>query len=119
MPDCKSLVATLGLTSLLALLACVLVSPIRTSGFASSRPNYLRRIFALPGGEPTTRLSPVMAINAVLDVNALRSENDEQDRADALDEPRIALLIPCSLPRVPDLQFIPPRSSLSLYPLRC
>ena len=74
MPDRKSLVSTLWLTSSLALLASVLVAPIRTSGFVSvsSRPDCLRRNFALAPGQPTTRLSAAMATDAVLQVNALR-----------------------------------------------
>ncbi|MBV8265463.1 MAG: hypothetical protein JO252_03870 [Planctomycetaceae bacterium] len=121
MPDRKSLVSTLWLTSSLALLASVLVAPIRTSGFitVSSRPDCLRRNVAPPPGQSTTRLSAAMATDAVLQVNALPSENEEQDRADALDEPRVSFLIPCSFREVPDRQLIAPRSILSLYPLRC
>ena len=119
MPDRKSLVFTLCLTSSLALLASVLVAPIRTSGFVSSRPDSLRRNFILPPGQLTPRLSAAMATDAVLEVNALPSENEEQDRADALDEPRVSFLIPCSFRKVPDRQLIAPRSILSLYPLRC
>jgi hypothetical protein len=123
MPDRKSLVSTLWLTSSLALLAWVPVAPIRTSGFVtvSSRPDCLRRHFALPPGQPTTRLRAAMATDAVLQVNALASlnEEEEQDRAVALDEPRVPFLIPCSYRKVPDRQLIAPRSILSLYPLRC
>lgn len=121
MPDRKSLVSTLWLTSSLALLASVLVAPIRTSGFitVSSRPDCLRRNVAPPPGQSTTRLSAAMATDVVLQVNALPSENEEQDWADALDEPRVSFLIPCSFREVPDRQLIAPRSILSLYPLRC
>jgi hypothetical protein len=121
MPDRKSLVCTPWLTSLLALLASVLVAPIRTSGFVSvsSRPDCLRRNFALSPVQPTTRLSAATATDAVLQVNALPSENEEQDWADPLDEPRVSILIPCSFRKVPDRQMIAPRSILSLYPLRC
>jgi len=120
MPDLKSLVSTLWLTSSLALLASVLVVvPIRTSGFVSSRPDCLRRNFALTPVQPTTRLGAAMATDAVLEVNALPSENEEQDRANPLDEPRVSFLMPCSFPKVPDRQLIAPRSILSLYPLRC
>jgi len=133
----KSLVSTLWLTSSLALLALVLVAPILTLGFVtvSSRPDCLRRNFALPPGQPTTRLRArnfalppgqpatrlraAMATDVVLQVNALASEIEEQDRADALDEPGISFLIPCSLRKVPDRQSIAPRSVPSLYPLRC
>ena len=121
MPDRKSLVSTLWLTSSLALLASVLVAPIRTSGFVtvSSRPDCLRRNFALTTGQPTTRISAAMATDAVLQVKALPSENEDQDRADALDERRVSFLIPSSFRKVPDRQLIAPRSILSLYPLRC
>jgi hypothetical protein len=121
MPDRKSLVSTLCLTSSLALLASVLVAPIRTSGFVSvsSWPDCLRRIFALPPGQPATRLSAVMATDAVLRVNALPPASEEQEQSDALDEPRVSFLIPCSFRKVPDRQLIAPRSILSLYPLRC
>ncbi len=121
MPDRKSLVCTLWLTSSLALLASVLVAPIRTSGFVSawSRPACLPSSFALPPGQPTTRLSAAVATDAVLQVNALPSENEEQDRVDPLDGPRVSFLIPCSFSKVPDRQLIGPRSILSLYPLRC
>ena len=60
-----------------------------------------------------------MATDAVLQVDALPSENEEQDRADALDGPRVSFLIPYSFRKVSDRQFIAPRSILSLYPLRC
>ena len=121
MPDRKSLVSALWLTSSLALLASVLITPIQTSGFVtvSSRPDCLRSNFALPPGQPTTRLSATMAADAVLQVNALRSENEEQDWTDPLDDPRVSFLIPCSFRKVPDRQLIAPRSILSLFPLRC
>jgi hypothetical protein len=121
MPDRKSLVSTLWLASSLALLASVLLAPMRTSAFVavSSRPDCLPRNFALPTGQPTTRLRAAMAANAVLELNAIPSENEEQDPADALDGPRISLLIPSSFRKVPDRQLIAPRSILSLYPLRC
>ena len=121
MPDRKSLVSTLWLTSSLALLALVLVPPIRISGFVtvSSRPECLLRDFVLSPGQPTTRLSAAIATDAILEVDALPSESEEQDRADALDEPRVSFLIPCSFRKVPDRQLTAPRSILSLYPLRC
>ena len=120
MPDRKSLVCTLWLTSSLSLLASVLAAPIQTSGFAavSSRADCVRCDFALPSGQPTT-LSAGMATDAVLKVSALPSENEEQDRVDPLDGPRVSFLIPCSFSKVPDRQLIGPRSILSLYPLRC
>jgi hypothetical protein len=121
MPDRKRLISTLWLTSSLALLASVLVAPIRTSEFVtvSSRPDCLRRDFALPPGQPMTRLSAAMATDAVREVDALPSENEEQERADALEEPRVSFRIPCSFRKVSDRQLIAPRSILSHYPLRC
>jgi hypothetical protein len=121
MPDCKSLVSTFWFPSYLALLALLLFAPIRTSGFVaiSSPPDGLRRNIALPPGQPTTRLSAAMATDAVLQVKALPSENKEQEWADALDEPRVSFLIPCSPRKLPDRMLIVPRSILSLYPLRC
>jgi hypothetical protein len=121
MPDRKSLVSMLWLTSSLALLAAGQITPIQTPGFitVSSRADCLRCNLALPLGQPTTRLSAAMATDAVLPMKALASENEEQDRADPRDEPRVSFLIPCSIRKVADGQLIPPRSILSLYPLRC
>jgi hypothetical protein len=121
MPDRKSLVSTLWLTSSLALLASVLVAPIGASGFVSISfpPDCLRRDSALLPGQSTTRLSAAMDTDAVLQVNALPSENEEQDRADPLDEPRASFLSPCSFRKVPDHPVIAPRSIVTLYPLRC
>ena len=121
MPDRKSLVSTLWLLSSLVLLASVLVAPTRKSGFVtvSSRPDCQRATFARPQAEPSTHLRAGMADDAVPQVNALPSEDEEQDRADALNEPRVSFLIPCSFRKVPDRQLIAPRSILSHYPLRC
>jgi hypothetical protein len=120
MTDRKSFVCTLWLICSVAVLAAVLVAPIRTLGFVSvsSRPNF-RRNFSLSPRQPTTRLSAAMATEAVLHVSALPSANEEQERADPLDEPRVSVLIPCSFHKVPDRQLTAPRSILSLYPLRC
>ncbi len=121
MLDRKSLVSALWLTSLLMLLAAVFAAPIRASGSVtvSSRPSSLLRNLARPLCQPTTQLSAATATDAVPEVNALPSENEELNGADALDGPRVFLLIPCSFRRVPDRQFIDARSILSHYPLRC
>lgn len=121
MPDRKSLVATFWLASSLAILASVPVAPVQTQGFVTltSQPNCLRRNFALPPDQPTTSFSASMATDAVLHMKALPPEDEEQDRVDALDEPRVSFLIPCSFRKVLDRQLIAPRSILSLYPLRC
>lgn len=121
MPDRKSLVSTLWLTSSLALLASVLVATIRTSEFnnASSRPDGLRRDFALPPVQATIRLGAAMGTDALQQVNALSFEIEEQDQVDAPGESRITFLVPSSLPKVPDRQSIAPRPIRSHYPLRC
>jgi hypothetical protein len=121
MPDRKSLVSTLWLITSLALLASVLAAPVRTSGFVtvSSLPDCLCPNFALSPGQSTTHVSAAVAAAALLEGNVFPSENEEQDRADALDEPRVSFLIRCSFRKDPDRQLIAPRSILSLYPLRC
>jgi hypothetical protein len=120
MPDCRSLVTAFRLASSLALVVSVLIAPIRSPRpvAVASRSECLRGDFALPPGQPTARLSGVRDDDAVAEVNALPSENEEQG-ADALDEPRVSFLIPWSFRKVPDRQLIAPRSILSLYPLRC
>jgi hypothetical protein len=121
MSDRKSFVSTLWLASFLALLASVLDAPLWTPGFVTvaSRPGCLCRSSALPPDRPTTRLNTAMATDAVLQVKALPSENEEQDGDDVLHEPRISFLIPCSFRKVPNRQLTAPRSILSLSPLRC
>ena len=58
-----------------------------------------------------------MATDAVLQMNALPSENEEQDRADALGEPEVSFQIPCSFGKVPDRQVDrPPIDPLPLPP---
>ena len=121
MSDRKSLVSAFWLSSALAFLVPVLVAPGRTLGFApvSPRAESLRPDFVIFPGQSTTGIDAVPAIDEVLQVSALASENEEQDRVDALDEPRVSFLLPCSLPKAPDRQSIAPRPILSLYPLRC
>jgi hypothetical protein len=121
MPDRKSLVTTLWLTSSLVLLASLLIAPIRTSGFVniSSRLDSLRRNLAPHPGQPTASFGAVKATDTVLEVDALPSENEEQDRADTLEPPRVSFLIPWTFRKLPDRQSIASRSILSLYHLRC
>ncbi len=121
MPDRNSLVPKLWLLCSLALLASVLLAPMRTAGFVggSARPDGVLRNLVLPPGPPATYLNAATTKETVVQVNALPSENEEQDRADALDEPRVSFLLPCSFRKVPDRQLIVPRSILSHYPLRC
>ena len=121
MPNRKGLISALWLTSALALLASVLVAPIRTAGFVtvSSRPDCLRRNFALPPGQQTTRLASSTAADAVPLVKALPSEEEEQERADAPDEARVSRFLPASFRKVADRRSAAPRPVLSLYPLRC
>ena len=121
MPDRKSLVSMLWFATSLALMASVMAEPVWMSGLvtASSRHDNLNRHFALPSGQPTTCLSAARTTNDVLQVNALPSENEEQDRPDAPDGSRASCLIPCSFRKIPDRPLIAPRSILALYPLRC
>jgi hypothetical protein len=121
MSDRRSLVSTFWFTSSLALLVSVLIAPIRLSGFVtvSSGPDCLYNNFTLSPGQPTTCLSAAMATDAVRKMKALPSENEEEEGADALDEPRVSFLSLCSSRKAPDHQLIAPRSILSLYPLRC
>jgi len=117
MSDRKSLVFTLWLTSSLVLLASVLVAPVRTSELATDAS---RLDCFCPDFVPVPfQLSTPRAIDEVRLVKALASENEEQDRDDALHESRVSFLIPWSFHKVPDRQLIAPPSILSLYPLRC
>jgi hypothetical protein len=122
MPYRKSLVSTLWLTSLLALLAFVLVAPTRPCGFVSvsTRSDCLCLDFAPPPGQPTADFSAAMDTDPVVVVNAFSFEDDEeQDRAVASDEPGDSFVIPCSFHKLPDHQLIAPLSIISFYPLRC
>lgn len=118
MPDWKHLISTIGLTSLLAL---VLVVPIRSPGSVSdpSRPVCLNNSFAPPPSHSTARLGETSATDAVQKLKALPSENEGEEGADALDEPRVSFLSFRTFRKVPDRRLIAPRSILSLYPLRC
>ena len=121
MHDRNRLVPTFWLASALVVLASVLMTPIRTSGSVTGSPRHdcLCRDLALPSGPTTPHLGAPLTTDAVNRVNALPAEDEEQDRADALDEPRVSFLIPCSFRKVPGRQSIAPRTLLSLYPLRC
>ncbi len=118
----KRLVSTLWiLFSGLALLVAVFLAPIRTSGFVtvSSRPDCLRRNFALPLGTSTSRLSAVVIPEVALEENALSLEDEEQDWVDPLHEPLVSFLPLSSFRKLPDRQSITPPTLLSHYPLRC
>ena len=121
MPERKHPLSILGLTSLLALLALMLVAPIRSVGFVtvSACHDCLSSDFTLPPGQPTASIGAAMATDAVWKMKALPSENEEEEGADALDESRVSSLNHPSLRKVPDHQFLPRHSILSLYPLRC
>jgi len=118
MPDRKYLASALSLTFLLALM---LVAPVRTSGLVtvSSRPDCHHRNCALPAGEFTTRRGAAGTTDRVQDVKALRSEDEEQEKAEALGETRVSFLSPGSFREVPDRQLIAPSSIPSRYPFRC
>ena len=126
--DRKSLAFTLWLLTSLAMLASMLVTPVRSLGFvaASCSPDAHRGDFALPATQdpfcfiPAIGIDrPAPAIEAALRVIALPFEDEEQDRAAARDEPRVFVLIPCSFRKVIDSKSIAPRPVDSLYPLRC
>lgn len=122
MPDRQNLVATFWISASLILLASELVAPIQPSGCcttASDRPDSLRSSFTLPPGQPTTRLGTAIAADGDFQINGLPVEREEQDRADAYDEPQISFRIPCSLLIIPDRQAIACLSVPSHYPLRC
>ncbi|WP_435009596.1 hypothetical protein P12x_000854 [Tundrisphaera lichenicola] len=123
MADRKSLVSTLWLSSSLVLLASVLFAPIPTSGVVthSSRPesHLLHLAQTLAPGQPATCLRAAMVSVSIFQITDLLSENEEQDRIDAPDEPRVSFLIPYSFRKNLDRQLIAPLSITSLYPLRC
>ena len=120
MPDRSNLAATFWLASSLALLASVLVAPTRASVvIVSSQSDCLRRNCTPSHGRPTPCLRAAVPTDDVPPVNALPAENEEQERADALDEPRVSLPIACSRRQVVDRRLITPRSIPPSYPLRC
>jgi hypothetical protein len=122
MPDRKSLVSTLWLASSLALLAWVMFPPLRTSGVVSVSFQHecLRVDFAVSPGQPTVCFSRTTTTDRVQQVKAISTEEDEeQERFDALDEPRTSFLISASFRKMPDRNSIARRSILSVYPLRC
>jgi hypothetical protein len=121
MPDRKRLLSTLRLAFALALLALVVVASIQLSGLetVSSRPDGRRSDFTLPPGRSTACLDAATATDVDRKMKAFSSENEEEEGADALIEPRVSFLNLCSFRKVPDYQLIAPRSILSLYPLRC
>ncbi|WP_422931539.1 hypothetical protein [Singulisphaera sp. PoT] len=121
MPDRKSLVFTLWLTSLVALLASILLAPVPTSAFitVTSQPDCPHRHCSLCPGPSTSSFSAAMATDVVRQVTALPFEIEEQDRTDILDEPRVAFLVLSFFRKDLDRKVIAPRSILSLYPLRC
>lgn len=116
----KSLVSALWLTCLLTM---ALVAQIWASGFVgdTSRPDSFRRTLALLPNQLTPQFSAVVSTEVVLQVNALLSEEEEQEQdwADALDVPRVSFQIPSSLHNILDGQSLAPCSILSRYPLRC
>ena len=121
MSDQKSLVFTLGLVALVLLLVTVPSRPIRTSEFdaVSFERDGVRHNIAVRSSQSKPHLCAGTGAGAVLEVNALRSENDEEDRVDAVDERRISFSVPCCFRTISDHQLIVPRSIISLYPLRC
>lgn len=121
MTDPNRLVSMSRLTSTLVILALVLFSPIRTSGYVAGpfRTGHPRLDRSLPPSHATTRLGTATATDADLRVNALPSEYEGQDWSDALDGPRLSVQDPGAFRTVPDPRSIVPRSILLPYPLRC
>ncbi len=121
MPNRKILISTLGLASSLVFLAIFILAPSQSLRFvAFSAPS--ESTIANSSSDtrqPTSFLSTAISPESVLVVDALRSETEEQDLADPLDEPRISFLNPRSFRNDTDRQLIVPRSILSHYPLRC
>lgn len=117
MPARKSLISTLWLTSLLAI---VLAAPVWMSAIAP-RPAGMLHDLALLTVHSTPQFSAAVTTDAVLHVSALLSEDEEQEQdwADALSEPCVPFLSPCAFRKIFDRPPIAPRSILSHYPIRC
>ena len=121
MPDRKSLVRTLWLLALLASPAWIVVAPPHESEVVANSPrhdNYCVR-FARPQVQPAARLRAGIGDDDALDVGALAWEDEEQDRVDALGEPRPSFLVAHRFRNVPDRPLIDPPSTRSHYPIRC
>ena len=124
MPDRKSLVSALWLTTSLALLASVLVAPIRTSGFftVSSRPDCLRRNFALPPSQTTLLNVPPVGTNAgqILALETEEEERDEEQESDwILSNVLLRLAPPRSFSRVAYHGLVASHLTQAYFPLRC
>lgn len=121
MPDRKSLVYTSWLLTSLVLLVWVSITPPRKSGVVvpSSRRDSHRNESSLHQAESTPYLRAAMDADAAPEGASLAWEEEEQDRVDALDEPRESFLVACSFRKAPTRQVISSRSILSHYPIRC
>ena len=121
MPGRKCLVYTLWLLPSLMLLAWVLVAPTWKSGLVavSSQPDCQHKTLDGPQAEPSSHLRAGTAGDDATRVDALACEDEEQDRVDALNEPRASFLITRSFRKLTARQSILPRSILSHYPIRC
>lgn len=121
MSDRKELVSLSRLMPSLVLMALVLAAPVRSTKFVtvSQRAEGLSPNLALVPSQPMARLDAAVDTEFVMRVNALPSESEEQDWADALAEPRFSSPVPNSLPNALDRKPIASRSIPSLYPLRC
>lgn len=121
MPDRNSLVSMLWLASALILMGSAPGVPIRASGYlaVASSATDDRVAFTLAQDRSPSYLTAAKATETVLQVSALASESDEQERADAPDAARVCFLIHWSYRKITGLHSIAPRSLPSLYPLRC
>lgn len=106
----------------LALLALLAVAPSRPSSDTSpgpTPPHGLRRDASPLPGQPTLLLTAALPTDDLPQVTALPYETEEQDRADAFQEPRFPFFTPCSFSKVATHRLIALRTTLARYPLRC
>lgn len=107
------------LTTALALLVSVMISPIRTASAASGgyHPEYLRRDFGIPGKTPTNHRPHVPATSRVVQVTAVSSQSKpELSSLPARGDTHLV----CPFPTVPPGQDSTALAAgRSIHPLRC
>jgi len=124
MSDRKSFESTLWLRTLLmslAIVASVMVAWIHACGVVtvSSLADCLRDHFAQRTVEPTIHSSLSFSPDAVLQVKALASEDEDQRGESEPGKSRVSFLMPWCFRKVTDRRLIALPSVLSLYHLRC
>lgn len=107
--------------TLLAMIALVLVAPMRMLGSVTgtSLSICLQSQFAQDTGEPSILSSDLSAPDAVLQVTALAAEKEKSSSESALDESRVFFLMPCCFRKASDLCLFASPPDLSHYHLRC